>query len=318
MRVAVIGAGYWGKNVVRELLALNADVELTVCDRDLVQRDWAEALNLRTAKTAAEVLGDDGVSAVFICTPIETHAELALNAALSGKHVFVEKPMATSPDAARELLAAAEGAGTRVFVGHVMLYHPCVAHIRDWMAAHPLEVPLSITTERGSLACRRKDALAWDLAPHDVSLVRYLLDETHAAGDVRAVASVVGGHCAAARAVQTWHSKRPGAPKCVATMSWSSRWMKKRASLTVETPNYTLCLDDSQSQVVDKLIIVSTTARGPRQEPVDLTQAWSSPLAAELAAAIAYFKGEGDPPPSAGGKALDVVRDVHSIAKRLQ
>ena len=180
VRTAVVGLGYWGPNVVRVLHELpQADIA-AVCD---VSADAFASIkrrypSVRTTTRYEEILEDPSVEAVAIATPVSTHYDLAAAALRAGKHVFVEKPLAGSSDAARELIESATEQALTLMPGHTFLYSPSVNIIRDLIVSGDLGQIYFISTSRVNLGLHQADvSVAWDLAPHDFSILRYWLGE---------------------------------------------------------------------------------------------------------------------------------------------
>jgi predicted dehydrogenase len=178
--IAVIGLGYWGPNLVRNLYEL-PEADVSVCD---MRPDAIEKIRRRypaiTGRTRLEeVLEDRTVDAVAIATPVASHYQLALSALLAGKHVFVEKPLAASAAAAAELVAVAEELGLVLMPGHTFLYSPPVNKIRTLIQSGELGEIYFVSASRVNLGLHQPDvSVAWDLGPHDFSILRYWLDET--------------------------------------------------------------------------------------------------------------------------------------------
>jgi predicted dehydrogenase len=181
VRVAVVGLGYWGPNLVRNLHEV-VDAEVAwICDRDAgaleVMRRRYPAI--RATTRLEDVLEDPFVEAVAIATPVTTHAPLATAALDAGKHVFVEKPLAASAREGSELLDLARRHGLVLMPGHTFLYSPAVNMVRQMITSGELGEIYFISTSRVNLGLHQKDvSVAWDLGPHDFSILRYWLDET--------------------------------------------------------------------------------------------------------------------------------------------
>jgi predicted dehydrogenase len=180
VRVAVVGLGYWGPNLVRALYELpEADLG-GVCDHDssrldLVRRRYP---GLATTTRFEQVLEDRTIEAIVIATPISTHYELAAQALHAGKHVFVEKPLAASSAEALELVALAERYDRLLMPGHTFLYSPPVNVVRDLIDRDQLGSIYFISTSRVNLGIHQSDtSVTWDLGPHDFSILRYWLGE---------------------------------------------------------------------------------------------------------------------------------------------
>jgi predicted dehydrogenase len=180
VRVAVVGLGYWGPNLVRNLNDLPEAEVVAVCDLnpDLLARFSARNWGLRTTASYADVLSDDAVDAVVIATPVSTHHELGAAALRCGKHVFIEKPLAASLDQALSLQRLARERGLVLMPGHTFLYSPPVNKIRELIGSGELGEIYFISTSRVNLGLHQSDvSVAWDLGPHDFSILRYWLDE---------------------------------------------------------------------------------------------------------------------------------------------
>jgi predicted dehydrogenase len=179
--IAVVGLGYWGPNLVRNLHEVEDARPELVCD---LRTDALEAVArrypaVRTTSSFDEVLADPAVDAVAIATPVSSHFELAARALEAGKHVFVEKPLTASSDEALELIELAEEGGLVLMPGHTFLYSPPVNRIRSMIAGGELGEIYFISTSRVNLGLHQSDvSVVWDLGPHDFSILRYWLEET--------------------------------------------------------------------------------------------------------------------------------------------
>ena len=180
VRVAVVGLGYWGPNLVRNLHELPEAELACVCDTR------PEALaKLRSRYPAVprrrkfdRILADKSVEAVVIATPVGTHYKLAAAALEAGKHVFVEKPLAPSSEEAADLVQLARSLGLVLMVGHTFLYSPAVNVIHGLINSGQLGDLHFISTSRVNLGIHQPDvSVIWDLAPHDFSILRYWLGE---------------------------------------------------------------------------------------------------------------------------------------------
>jgi len=177
-RVAVIGAGYWGKNLVRNFSNLQA--LSVVCDSDAENLRLLSALypRCKTVTTHADVFQDDSVQAVAIATPAETHGLLVREALLAGKDVFVEKPLCLSAEEGRSLVALARERGRILMVGHLLWYHPAVLKLKDLIERGELGRIQYIYSNRLNLGkIRREENILWSFAPHDISVIIGLLGE---------------------------------------------------------------------------------------------------------------------------------------------
>ena len=177
--VAVVGAGNWGKNLVRNFASLG-DVELKyVCDRTEAVRKSMSALYPQAAVTDdyQRLLDDDSVDAIVVAVDAPRHFELADAALKAGKHTYVEKPLTLSSDDAMQLNDRADGGGLKLMVGHLLEYHPGVNYLKDIITGESAGRPLYLYFQRVNLGIVRSNENAWwSLAPHDISMACYLFD----------------------------------------------------------------------------------------------------------------------------------------------
>ncbi|MBC7996661.1 MAG: Gfo/Idh/MocA family oxidoreductase [Leptolyngbya sp.] len=176
-KVAVIGCGNWGKNLVRNFANLSALAY--VCDSDPVRLEHVqrEHRGVRVTDNFQEMLDAPDVKAVVVATPSDTHFDLAKRALLAGKHVYVEKPLARDVRHADELDELATKSNLVLMVGHLLLYHPAVNCLKDLIAQGELGELLFVRSDRMNFNMSRRDwSVLWDLAPHDISMMSYLLD----------------------------------------------------------------------------------------------------------------------------------------------
>lgn len=179
IRVAVIGAGHWGPNLIRNFHNRERSEVAWVVDRDATRLAQVRSrfADVQTAADAEPALADPTVDAVVVATPARTHHALAKAALERGKHVLVEKPIATSVDHGAELCALAERAGRVLAVGHVFLYNPGVQRVKRYLENGDLGRVYYVSMVRTNLGPIRTDVdAAWDLASHDVAIVNYWLD----------------------------------------------------------------------------------------------------------------------------------------------
>lgn len=179
--VAVVGLGYWGPNLARNL-QVNEESELVaLCDPnperlELIARRFP---GVSTYSDIEAVLDDDRVEAIAIATPVSTHFVLGMAGLEAGRHVFLEKPLAGSADECTELIALADERNLVLMPGHTFLYSPPVVVIQDLIASGQLGDIQFISTSRVNLGLHQADvSVTWDLGPHDFSILRYWLGET--------------------------------------------------------------------------------------------------------------------------------------------
>jgi len=176
--VAVIGSGYWGKNLVRNFNELGA--LHTICDNNLATlRCFQEKYPDKNFQTSIEaVLQNPDIDAVVIATPAETHYELAKKALLAEKHAFVEKPLALMVSEAEELQQLALSRNLKLMVGHILLYHPAIVKLKKIINSGELGKINYIYSNRLNLGkFRTEENILWSFAPHDISVILCLLEE---------------------------------------------------------------------------------------------------------------------------------------------
>ncbi|HEY2476387.1 MAG TPA: Gfo/Idh/MocA family oxidoreductase [Candidatus Cybelea sp.] len=180
--VAVVGAGYWGPNLVRNFFASDDWSVRSVVDRDPARLERLLRLYPAIAghREIDEALADPAVDAIALATPPRTHHELAARAIAAGKHVLVEKPLAERLSDAADLCARAARAGVTLMTDHTFLYTGSVEKLRALRESGDLGKVYYVDSVRVNLGLFQQSNVVWDLAPHDVSIINYVLDETPA------------------------------------------------------------------------------------------------------------------------------------------
>ncbi len=178
VRVGVIGCGYWGPNLVRNFALHDQSTVVAVCDAvpDRARR-VASTYGVPTVTTdPLEIIASPDVDVVVVATPARTHAPLAKAAMEAGKHVLVMKPMTTSTEDAEELVALAEQRGVILAVDHTFVYTGAVRMMRELVVSGALGEIYYVDSVRINLGVFQSDVnVIWDLAPHDVSIIDYVL-----------------------------------------------------------------------------------------------------------------------------------------------
>lgn len=176
--VALVGYGHWGPNLARSLDTVDGAALRAVCVRTEAGAAAVAAARPGVQATTAldRVLDRSDVQVVVVATPAPTHFELARRALLAGKHVLVEKPLATSLSAAQDLTILAAACGQTLMVGHVYVYHPVVRRLAELMAGGDLGEIVCVASERTNPTGTPADgSVLWNLAPHDLSIIVHLL-----------------------------------------------------------------------------------------------------------------------------------------------
>jgi UDP-2-acetamido-3-amino-2,3-dideoxy-glucuronate N-acetyltransferase len=177
--VAVVGSGYWGKNLVRNFANLGA--LSVVCDSHIetLRALGQQYTQCQMLTSYAEVLRDESIQAVAIATPAETHGTMVREALIAGKDVFVEKPLCLSAELGRSLVDLASDRGCILMVGHLLWYHPAILKLKSLIEHGELGRIQYIYSNRLNLGkIRREENILWSFAPHDISVILGLLGET--------------------------------------------------------------------------------------------------------------------------------------------
>ena len=194
--VGVVGCGYWGPNLIRNLRSIR-DCRMTlVCDRDRKRLAHMKELypDIRTVTSIDYKRTGADLDAVVIATPVHTHFAFARAALLAGKHVLIEKPMASSSAECEELQAIAAKKKLVLMVGHTFIYSPPVRKIKEIIDRGDIGAIRYISARRLNLGLFQKDInVAWDLAPHDISIILYLMGEFPVAVNCQGKANVTPG-----------------------------------------------------------------------------------------------------------------------------
>ena len=178
IRIGVIGYGYWGPNIVRNLLSLDSAQVVAVCDTTPEAQSRAKHAypSVQVTSEATEVLHSPDIDAVAIVTPVWTHFELAKAALENGKHVFLEKPLTSNAIQAEILIELAERKNLKIMVDHTFLFTGAVKKIRHLIDKGELGDLYYYDSTRVNLGLFQHDIdVIWDLAPHDLSIMDYLI-----------------------------------------------------------------------------------------------------------------------------------------------
>ncbi len=261
-RVAVIGSGYWGKNLVRNFNALGSLA--LICDRDeaTLAAFAQEYPGLDTCMALSGVLSRDDVDAVAVATPAESHAHVVREALEAGKHVFVEKPLALSERDAEDLIALARERDRILMVGHLLQYHPVFKVLKRMVLSGELGRINYIYSNRLNLGkIRREENILWSFAPHDISMILSLTGE-----EPIAVSATGGNYLHAHIAdVTTTHLEFASGLKAHVFVSWLHPF--KEQKLVVVGDRKMAVFDDTQPWA-DKLLLYPHEIRWQGDVPV--------------------------------------------------
>jgi predicted dehydrogenase len=320
--VGVVGLGYWGPNLARNFDDL-AGVRLAwLCEQDEGRRDrYASRFpGARATGRYEDLLEDDELTAVVIATPVVTHFELAREALLAGKHVFVEKPLALSSTLAAQLVALAEERGLVLMPGHLLLYHPGVDKLKEIVVSGELGRLLYVYGNRQNLGKFRRDENAlWSLGAHDVSVILHLVDEEPVEGWARGESFLTPG----VEDVVFCYLRFPSGVVAHMHLSWLDPHKMRR--MTVVGDRKMAVFDDMELERK-----VTVYDKGPEQ-PADTYGEWltrtgdiscpklpnDEPLRLECEHFLALLRGEGDRIASAYN-GLAVVRALEQLQSSLE
>ena len=172
INVACIGAGYWGKNLLRNFHQTGALAAICDGNSEVLDRFKEQYPDVRGYTQVAEVLADKEIDAVSIATPAETHFELIKQALLAGKHVYVEKPLCLDETHAQECIKLADQLKLTLMVGHLLWYHPMVLEIKRAVDAGEIGQLRYIYSNRLNMGLlRTEENVLWSFAPHDISMI---------------------------------------------------------------------------------------------------------------------------------------------------
>lgn len=319
LTVAVIGLGYWGPNLIRNLHELPNVGELWACDvrTDRLERIVSRFPTVRASTSYELVLANPAIDAVLIATPISSHHRLAAAALRAGKHVFVEKPLAGSGQDARSLIELADQHGLVLMPGHTFIYSPAVVLIRSLIESGEVGDIYFISTSRVNLGLHQSDvSVAWDLGPHDFSILRHWLEETPARVSAVARSCIIPGTPDVAFIDLEYASGTIGHVE----LSWLSPSKLRRT--TIVGSRKMVVYDDTSSEPV-RLFDSGAAIRDPATfGEYTLTYRTGDILSPHIEAAEPIYREledfcrailDGTTPRSSAELGLDVVRTIEAV-----
>ncbi len=256
-KVAVIGCGLWGRNIVRNFY--NLEVLDTVCDLDTenLQKIKEQYPDVHTTSNFDEILNNDEITAVAVVTPSHTHFKLVKQVLETGRHVYVEKPISTSAKEAEELKKLADEKGLVLMVGHLLLYHPAVNRLKMLVDAGDLGEVVYAQSDRLNVNYFKNDrSVMWDLAPHDVSMMAYVIGQ-----EPKQVISAVGCSTDKNEIMDITHLTIEFENGAIGQISDSWITPMKHVRLLVRGTKATAILDDTLQE--DKLQVFDNKKDGP-------------------------------------------------------
>lgn len=255
-KIAVIGCGVWGRNIVRNFY--NLGVLDTVCDIDEenLKKVSQEYTKVKITKDYNEIINNPEITGVAVVTPSHMHYRLVKEMLLAGKHVYVEKPISTVAEEAKDLAKLANERGLVLMVGHLLLYHPAVNRLKMLIDEGALGDVVYAQSDRLNVNYFKNDrSVMWDLAPHDVSMISYVIGK-----DPVRVVSAVGCSSDQNEIMDITHIGIEFEDGVIAHISDSWITPKKHVTLMIRGTKATAILDDTVAE--NKLQIFDNFAAG--------------------------------------------------------
>lgn len=306
-KIAVIGCGVWGRNIVRNFYNLN--VLDTVCDIDEenLKKVTQEYVKVKVTKDFNDILNNPEITGVAVVTPSHTHYELVRAMLMAGKNVYVEKPLSTVAEEARDLTNLANERGLILMVGHLLLYHPAVNRLKMMVEEGALGEIVYAQSDRLNVNYFKNDrSVMWDLAPHDVSMISYVTGKE----PVRVI-SAIGCSSDRNEIMDITHIGIEFEDGLIAHISDSWITPKKHVTLLIRGTKATAVLDDTVSE--NKLNIFDNFAVGTSKNiPLDYLEI--EPLKLECQHFISCCE-TGRKARSDGENGLSVVRILEEAEK---
>ena len=179
LKLGLVGAGNWGENLIRNFLQLG--VLSVVCDNSEIalKKISKKYPTVKLTQNFEDILSDSSIDAIVISAPTRFHEDLAKKSLSAKKHVYVEKPLARRKEGATELMQMADELNLILMVGHLLLYHPAVNKLKELIEQDVLGEIRFLNSDRRNFSSVRGDTnVIWDLAPHDISMISYILGES--------------------------------------------------------------------------------------------------------------------------------------------
>lgn len=318
--IAVVGAGYWGKNLVRNFYQLNA--LKTICDRS---QDIREEMKLTYADMhindeICKVLKDEEIQGIVIAAPAAFHFEIAQKALQADKHVFVEKPLSLSQADGEKLVRLSQERGKVLFVGHILNYHAAVIRLKEMVKTGKIGRIQYIYSRRLSFGkIRREENILWSFAPHDISVILSLT------GEEPSYVDSIGSNFLHARIadVTMTNLKFPSGIGAHIFVSWLNPY--KEQKLVIVGSSGMLVFDDTEP-IGTKLVFYPHTINWQNGFPVpnkaesvsiDIKDIWEEPLKAECKAFLAAIDKNTEPLTS-GQEGLRVLKVLERSQQSLE
>ena len=312
INLALIGAGFWGKNLARIFSRLG--VLKVICDttEEIIKKNSKKYPSVRTTMSFSDVLNSPEINAVAIATPAEKHYSMTKSALFSGKHVFVEKPLSVKLKEGEELVRQAKEKQKVLFVGHILQYHPAILALKSMLNEGQLGKLQYIYSTRLNLGkIRREENILWSFAPHDISAILSLVNEEPA--EVTATGFNVL-HPQIADTTIT-NLKFPSGVGAHIFVSWLYPF-KEQKLVVVGSKN--MAVFDDTAPIERKVMIYPHNitwkngipiSKKMKETPLDISRNWEEPLLLECTAFIEAIQGQ--PAITDGEEGLRVLKVLH-------
>ncbi len=255
-KIAVLGCGLWGRNVVRNFYNLNALGMVCDLDDENLAKVKEQYPDIKTTKDFNDILNNDEIMGVVVVTPSHTHFKFVKAMLEAGKHVYVEKPISTVAQEARDLADLADSKGLVLMVGHLLLYHPAVNRLKMLVEEGVLGDIVYAQSDRLNINYFKNDrSVMWDLAPHDVSMISYVLGK-----NPKRVISAVGCSSDKNDIMDITHISLEMEGGAIAQIADSWITPKKHVQLLVRGTKKTAIMDDTVAE--NKLTIYDNFKAG--------------------------------------------------------
>lgn len=315
-RIAAVGCGFWGRNIVRNFAGLGAMAAL--CDTDAAAAAALGETYGVASRPLGDILADPDIDALAIASPAVTHAEIAIAALQAGKHVFVEKPMALDIADAENMVRMAAERDRTLMVGHLLQYHPAFVALRKLLAEGRLGHLRYLYSNRLNLGrVRREENILWSFAPHDISMILTLVGE-----EPDTVTAI--GHSYLQQSVAdttTTHLSFPGGTDAHIYVSWLHPFKEQKL---VAIGDAGMAVFDDTLDWREKLVVyphrVDITDQVPtavRAEAEAIALPENEPLAVECRHFIECIQS-GKPPRTDGAEGLRVLRVLYAAEQQLR
>jgi len=309
MKIAVIGAGHWGINLVRNLHALGVLSHVVEKDSEIVDQVSKEILDVQFLNDYDSLLSSE-IDAAAIATPAASHYEIALQFLKAGKDVFIEKPMTLCTEEANDLVHKAEHNGSVLMVGHMLLYQPAIKFNKSYLEHGHLGKIYHLHQDRLKLGrVRSKENVVWSLGVHDIAVLLYLVGSSPESVDST-------GHCGVQKQIEDdAYVHMTFDEGIIAHLHSSWIWPENKRSLKIIGEKGMLVYDEIEQTVVLHKKSIGSDLKNIDEGEEQLFEGFDQPLRLEMEHFIQCVKSR-EQPISDGRSGLEVVRVTELLNMR--